>query len=452
MSIREIHALDCSPTQTPAQTRSTSPVRGSNIPHLQEEATEFVSQLTSMVESTEPNGMAKDSGLARASTENNKPLPMHHPPITAASNLEKRLLNNDIHATTSTDKATTVSPVVNKMAGLAKVNAIDGSSSIPVASKVQILLLYFLLNLGLTLYNKAVMIMFPFPFLLTALHAASGMIGTQALLTRRVFTLKYLSGRDTVLLSAFSILYTANIAVSNASLAMVTIPFHQTVRALTPVFTVVVYRMAFASIYATATYISLIPIIIGVMLASYGDLSATTLGFFVTLLGTALAAIKTIATNRLQTAGLRLSALELLYRMSPIACVQSLIVGYVHGEFDRFEPRVLGVKGLLVVLANGVIAFGLNVASFEANKRSGALTMTIAANVKQVLTVMLSVLIWRIPISVMNASGIALTLVGGAWYGRVEVMSRAAVHPEGQLEEGLPAKPEPAVEAERRSR
>lgn len=217
---------------------------------------------------------------------------------------------------------------------------------------------------------------------------------------------------------------------------MVTIPFHQTVRALTPVFTVAIYRIVYHSIYSTATYITLIPVIIGVTLASYGDLTATTLGFFLTLLGTLLSAVKTVTTNRLQTAGLRFSALELLHRMSPIACVQSLIVAYVTGEFDRFEPQLLGTKGLLILLANGAIAFGLNVASFEANKRSGALTMTIAANVKQVLTVLLAVLIWRIPIGLMNACGIALTLVGGAWYGRVELRGKAAKTTESRMEEG----------------
>lgn len=185
---------------------------------------------------------------------------------------------------------------------------------------------------------------------------------------------------------------------------------------------------------------SLIPIIIGVMLASYGDLSATTLGFFMTLLGTLLAAVKTVATNRLQTAGLHFTALELLHRMSPIACMQSLIVAYATGEFDHFEPRVLGVKGLVILATNGIIAFGLNVASFEANKRSGALTMTIAANVKQVLTVVLSVIIWRVPIGAMNACGIAVTLLGGAWYGRVELMGKTAKSTESSMEEAATSK------------
>lgn len=171
------------------------------------------------------------------------------------------------------------------------------------------------------------------------------------------------------------------------------------------------------------------------MLACYGDLNASMLGFFMTLLGTILAAIKTVATNRLQTAGLRFGALELLHRMSPIACAQSLFVAYVYGEFDRFDLLLVGMKGLAIVLANGIIAFGLNVASFEANKRSGALTMTIAANVKQVLTVVLAIVLWRIPIAAMNACGITLTLLGGAWYGRVELIGKATKNPRPDLEE-----------------
>ncbi|KAI4171407.1 MAG: hypothetical protein LQ343_004263 [Gyalolechia ehrenbergii] len=412
MSAHDFNEWDCSPTQTPAQTRSTSPSRGSNIPHSHRQAAEFVSRLTSIAESAEPKNTAYTRELEKTGSEHDVSLSTHHHSTVATIRSEHQPLIIEDRAKPLTAQTTTSSPAQANMVRLAKVNAIDGSSGISITSKVQILLTYFIFNLGLTLYNKAVMIMFPFPFLLTALHAASGIVGTQILLARHMFTLKNLSGRDTAMLSAFSVLYTANIAVSNASLSIVTIPFHQTVRALTPVFTVAIYRIGFAGIYSTATYISLIPIIIGVMLTSYGDLSATTLGFFVTLLGTILAAVKTVATNRLQTAGLHFGALELLHRMSPIACAQSLFVAYVYGEFDRFEPQLLGTKGLVIVFANGIIAFGLNVTSFEANKRSGALTMTIAANVKQVLTVVMAVVLWRIPIAAMNACGIALTLLG----------------------------------------
>lgn len=81
---------------------------------------------------------------------------------------------------------------------------------------------------------------------------------------------------------------------------------------------------------------------------------------------------------------------------------------------------------LTVLGMNGVIAFGLNIVSFTANKKAGPLSMTVAANVKQVLSIILAVLIFDLSISLMNATGILLTLAGGAWYAAVEYRERKA--------------------------
>ena len=86
------------------------------------------------------------------------------------------------------------------------------------------LVLYFLTNLGLTLYNKGVLVRFPFPYTLTALHALCGSIGGYILLERGAFEPRVLSVRENVILGLFSVLYTVNIAVSNLSLGLVTVP------------------------------------------------------------------------------------------------------------------------------------------------------------------------------------------------------------------------------------
>jgi len=77
-------------------------------------------------------------------------------------------------------------------------------------------------------------------------------------------------------------------------------------------------------------------------------------------------------------------------------------------------PRLIGL------LINGCIAFGLNVVSFTANKKAGALSMTVAANIKQVLTILFAVLLFDLSITWMNGVGILFTLTGGAWYGYVD--------------------------------
>lgn len=78
----------------------------------------------------------------------------------------------------------------------------------------------------------------------------------------------------------------------------------------------------------------------------------------------------------------------------------------------------------LCLVFNGLLAFGLNVASFGANKRVGAVTMSVAANVKQVLTMLGAVLVFNLQISPANSIGILLTLCGGAWYTAVELREK----------------------------
>ena len=111
--------------------------------------------------------------------------------------------------------------------------------------------------------------------------------------------------------------------------------------------------------------------------------------------------------------------------MSPLAFMQTLVYAYFTGELDSLKTYAsdgfLTRRYMLVLLVNGIIAFALNVISFTANKKTGALTMTVAANVKQILTIILSIVFWGLKVTWMNALGILLTLLGGAWYAKVEL-------------------------------
>lgn len=188
---------------------------------------------------------------------------------------------------------------------------------------------------------------------------------------------------------------------------MVSIPVHQVVRATTPVFTVAIYRFCFSSTYGFWTYLSLVPVIVGVGLATYGDYHATYLGLSMTLLGAVLAAIKTVVTNRMQTAGLRLTALELLFRLSPLAILQGLAMAYLTGELNNLRIPSHDDRGTFItfVLTNAAMSFGLNIASFTANKKVGALSMNVSAMVKQVLSIVLSISFWNLRINSTNAIG-----------------------------------------------
>jgi hypothetical protein len=163
------------------------------------------------------------------------------------------------------------------------------------------LALYFTLNLTLTLYNKSVLIHFPFPYTLTALHALCGTIGTFILIRMDPSTVRSETGaltsvspahhspapnlnpKELLVLFLFSILYTLNIIVSNASLRLVTVPvsyvwlsvvrfllmgfrlkFHQVVRASTPFFTIMFSVILLGKRCTRQKLLSLVPVVAGV--------------------------------------------------------------------------------------------------------------------------------------------------------------------------------------------
>jgi hypothetical protein len=141
---------------------------------------------------------------------------------------------------------------------------------------------------------------------------------------------------------------------------------------------------------------------------TYGDYYFTPWGFTITLLGTVLAAAKTILTNLLQApipspprkpshlsrrsdipaastfhaiSLPRLHPLDLLNLLSPLACIQCVLLAYATGELDRvrhYSAHEMTLFKAAALIVNGCLAFGLNVVSFTANKKVGPLSMTVA--------------------------------------------------------------------------
>lgn len=318
------------------------------------------------------------------------------------------------------------------------------------------LTIYFFLNIALTIFNKVVLGKFPFPYTLTAVHAFSGTVGCFVLLRMGFFKLSRLTTSENMILVLFSFLFTINIAISNVSLGLVTVPLHQIIRATTPLFAITMNVFLDEAKYSFYTYMSLLLVVAGVGFSTFGDYYCTPLGFVLTLLGAFLAAVKTVVANKMLTGRLRLGPLELLYRMLPLAFIQTIVYGYVSGEIPTImraanfasdlmplTPRadspnfVLDNMMIIKLALNGLIAFALNIVSFTANKNTSALTMTVAGNVKQVTTIVLSIVFFNLAVNLVNAFGIALTFAGGAWYAKVELDRKQA---SGPVATGLPKK------------
>lgn len=182
------------------------------------------------------------------------------------------------------------------------------------------------------------------------------------------------------------------------------------------------------------TIVALIPVMLGVCLATadeFGRRDFTMDGFWLTVVGVVLSAAKGIVTNRLLVGDLKLHPLDLLWKMCPWSVLQCLIYATLFGELSQNGVERIGSMSssqLTSLLANGLLAFALNWVSFTANKTTSALSMTVAGNVKQALSIGLAVWIFKTPLSWVNTIGIVMTLVGGAWYSWLQIHSPKRKH------------------------
>jgi hypothetical protein len=135
------------------------------------------------------------------------------------------------------------------------------------------------------------------------------------------------------------------------------------------------------------------------------------------------------------TGSLALPSMELLFRMSPLAAIQSFVLAVIVGELPDFadsmsqrateSSRLATVGTVVFLLGNGLLAFFLNVSSFQTNKLAGALTISVCGNLKQAVTLAIGIFVFKdFTVDILNGIGILLVLGGCAFFSKAELKSQ----------------------------
>lgn len=82
--------------------------------------------------------------------------------------------------------------------------------------------------------------------------------------------------------------------------------------------------------------------------------------------------------SRFRCHRLQLHPLDLLTHLSRLAVVQCVAYAYLFGEIGLVSRQSSTLWQIILISGNGVVACALNIVSFEANRRSGALSMGVA--------------------------------------------------------------------------
>ncbi|MED6193084.1 hypothetical protein PIB30_015737 [Stylosanthes scabra] len=248
-------------------------------------------------------------------------------------------------------------------------------------------------NIGVLLLNKYLLSNygFKYPIFLTMCHmTACSLFSYVAIAWLKMVPLQTLRSRVQFFkISALSLVFCVSVVFGNISLRYLPVSFNQAVGATTPFFTAVfAYLMTFKR-EAWLTYVTLIPVVTGVVIASGGEPSFHLFGFIICVAATAARALKSVLQ------GILLSS-----------------------EGDD-------VKIIWYLLFNSALAYFVNLTNFLVTKHTSALTLQVLGNAKGAVAVVVSILIFRNPVSVTGMMGYSLTVLGVVLYSEAKKRSKS---------------------------
>ncbi|KAH7672638.1 UAA transporter protein [Dioscorea alata] len=225
-------------------------------------------------------------------------------------------------------------------------------------------------------------------------------------------------------ISALSLVFCGSVVSGNVSLRYLPVSFNQAVGATTPFFTAVFAYLMTVKREAWITYVTLIPVVTGVIIASGGEPSFHLFGFIVCVAATAARALKSVLQGiLLSSEGEKLNSMNLLLYMAPIAVVLLLPATLI------MEENVVGVtlalarediKIVWYLLFNSALAYFVNLTNFLVTKHTSALTLQVLGNAKGAVAVVVSILIFKNPVSVTGMLGYSMTVIGVILYSEAK--------------------------------
>lgn len=225
-----------------------------------------------------------------------------------------------------------------------------------------------------------------------------------------------------------------------------------TIKGLSPLFTVLAYRVIYHIHYATATYLSLVPLTLGVVLACSVEFSGNLFGILCAFGGALIFVTQNIFSKKLfneaaraEADGIRssetsqkLDKLNLLCYCSGLAFLLTLPIWFWTESFPLYSaPLSLETHEMpapkpspafylsIEFFFNGVFHFAQNILAFVLLSMVSPVTYSVASLIKRVFVIVIAIVWFGNSTTPLQAVGIALTFLGLYLYDRTSDSAKA---------------------------
>ncbi|OBZ73539.1 putative transporter C83.11 [Grifola frondosa] len=227
---------------------------------------------------------------------------------------------------------------------------------------------------------------------------------------------------------------------SSMAISRIHVSTVHTIKALSPLFTVAVYALMFGVSYSAKTYLSLLPLTFGVMLACSFDMSASNAIGLLCAFGSAIVFVtsniffkKIMPSNPGAQSAHKLDKLNLLFYSSGMAFLLMIPIwmfydlpiflsaasdpNYVsHPPHGHPHPHSV----IYYFIANGTVHFAQNIIAFIILASTSPVTYSIASLIKRVAVICISIAWFAQSVHPVQAFGIGMTFIGLYMYNNAK--------------------------------
>ncbi|EAW09839.1 UDP-galactofuranose transporter [Aspergillus clavatus NRRL 1] len=279
------------------------------------------------------------------------------------------------------------------------------------------------LSSSVILFNKYILdyAQFRKSIILTTWHLAFATFMTQVL--ARTTTL--LDGRKTVKMTGrvylraivpIGLFFSLSLICGNVTYLYLSVAFIQMLKATTPVAVLIAtWAMGMAPVNLKVL-MNVSIIVVGVIIASFGEIKFVFIGFMFQLGGIAFEATRLVMVQRLlSSAEFKMDPLVSLYYFAPVCAVMNGVTA-LFVEVPNLTMTHIYNVGVWTLLANAVVAFLLNVSVVFLIGKTSSLVMTLCGVLKDILLVAASMMIWQTPVTPIQFFGYSIALIGLVYY------------------------------------
>jgi len=205
--------------------------------------------------------------------------------------------------------------------------------------------------------------------------------------------------------------FSLSLICGNLAYLYLSVPFIQMLKATTPVATLISGVFMGTETTDAKRFINVCVIVLGIVIASFGEIQFVLIGFLYQLGGIIVEAIRLNLVSSLLNGERKMDPLTSLYYFAPVCALFNFLLAIVW-EVPQITMKEVYAVGYWNFIANASVAFLLNISVVLLIGKSSGLTMTLCGVLKDILLVIVSIAIWGVMISNLQMFGYTIALVG----------------------------------------